>query len=174
MAKDLWYAAQVRTGSEESVRRQCLDRTSHGVLKDCCVFYYEEKKHIRGEWVIQERLLFPGYVFFVAKEGYGKETEEELRNIDGVRKLLRIGDEPAALTGEEVDFLKELGGKAQTVEMSEGIIEQSVIKVYSGPLVGKEKYIRKIDRHKRRAMLEMPMFGEMRKMQVGLEIVAKS
>ena len=113
-------------------------------------------------------------IFFVAKEGHGKETEEELRNIDGVRKLLRIGDEPAALTGEEVDFLKELGGKAQTVEMSEGIIEQSVIKVYSGPLVGKEKYIRKIDRHKRRAMLEMPMFGEMRKMQVGLEIVAKS
>ena len=90
------------------------------------------------------------------------------------KRRKRIGDEPAALTGEEVDFLKELGGKAQTVEMSEGIIEQSVIKVYSGPLVGKEKYIRKIDRHKRRAMLEMPMFGEMRKMQVGLEIVAKS
>lgn len=174
MAGDLWYAAQVRTGSEESIRRRCLDGTSRGAIKDCCVFYYEEKRHVCGEWVIQEKVLFPGYVFFIAEEGRGREAEEELGHIDGVTKLLKIGNEPAALTGEEVDFLKEMGGEAQTVEMSEGVIEQAKVRVYSGPLVGKEKYIRKIDRHKRRAVLEMPMFGKMRKMQVGLEIVAKS
>jgi transcriptional antiterminator NusG len=36
-----------------------------------------------------------------------------------------------------------------------------------------ENFIRKIDRHKRRAVLEMPMFGEMQKMLVGLESVEK-
>lgn len=45
--------------------------------------------------------------------------------------------------------------------------------MYSVPFVGKEKYIRKIDRHKRKALLEMSIFGEKQKMQVGLEIVEK-
>ena len=70
--------------------------------------------------------------------------------------------------------LAACGGKEQTVEMSEGVIEQSRIRVYSGPLVGKERYISRIDRHKRRAFLEMPMFGERQKVRVGLEIVSKS
>ena len=57
--------------------------------------------------------------------------------------------------------------------MSEGIIEHSQVKVMSGPLMGKEGYIRKIDRHKRKAWLEMEMFGRTQSIQVGLEIVAK-
>ena len=60
------------------------------------------------------------------------------------------------------------------LEISEGVIEKSKIKVYSGPLVGKEKYICRIDRHKRRAFLELPMFGRRQKIQVGLEIVSKT
>ena len=183
-AGELWYVAQVRIGSEESIRRQCIEKITGDELKDfrdCYVFYYEEKRHVRGEWVIQEKVLFPGYVFFVAKEKRSnsrgerlKELEEELRNVDGVQKFLGINKEPAALTDEEICFLKAFGGEEQTVEMSEGVIEQSEIRVYSGPLVGREKYIRKVDRHKRRAFVEMPMFGKMQKMQVGLEIVAKT
>ena len=179
MDRDLWYVAQVQTGSEESIRLKCLEKISRNVLRDCYVFYYEEKRRIRGEWVIQEKVLFPGYVFFIAKgekkdSEEPEELEERLMRIDGVQKLLKIGNEPVPLTDEEVDFLKAFGGEAQTVEMSEGVIEQSKIRVYSGPLVGREKYIRKIDRHKRRAFVEMPMFGKIQKMQVGLEIVAKS
>ena len=43
-----------------------------------------------------------------------------------------------------------------------------------GPLQGKEGLIKKIDRHKRKAYLELPMFGRMQTVQVGLEIVAKT
>ncbi len=71
-------------------------------------------------------------------------------------------------------FRSAFGGKEQTIEMSEGVIEQSEIKVYSGPLVGKERYISRIDRHKRRAFLEMPMLGQRQKIRVGLEIVSKT
>ena len=78
------------------------------------------------------------------------------------------------LNDEEVNLLQTFGGHGQRVGLSEGVIEHSKIRVYSGPLVGKEKYIRKIDRHKRRAVLEMPMFGGTKRVQVGLEIVSKS
>ena len=60
------------------------------------------------------------------------------------------------------------------VPVSVGIIENSVTKILSGPLKGKEGLIRKIDRHKRKAWLEVEMFGRKQEIQVGLEIVAKT
>lgn len=65
------------------------------------------------------------------------------------------------------------GGEDQVVEMSEGIIVGTKIMVTKGPLVGKEGYIKKIDRHTRKAWLEMKMFGKEQTVEVGLEIVEK-
>ena len=168
----MWCVLQVRQGSEESVRQQCREKISSDLVKDCYVFYYEEKRRIQGEWVIQEKLLFPGYVFLVTGQASG--LSDELARIKGFLKLLETGNEVAALTEEEIAFLTAFGGKERTVEMSEGVIEQSKIRIYSGPLVGKERYIRRIDRHKRRAFLELPMFGQRQRLQVGLEIVSKT
>ena len=167
----MWCVMRVRVGSEESVRLQCQKKLSSDLLKGCYVFYYQEKKHIQGEWVIRENILFPGYVFMVTEQA--DRLSDELIRIKGFAKLLEAGSEVAALTEDEVDFLTVFGGKEQTVEMSEGVIEQSRMRVYSGPLVGKERYISRIDRHKRRAFLEMTMFGRVQKIQVGLEIVEK-
>lgn len=168
----MWCVLQVRQGLEESVRQQCREKISSDLVKDCYVFYYEEKRRIQGEWVIQERLLFPGYVFLVTGQASG--LSDELARIKGFLKLLETGNEVAALTEEEIAFLTAFGGKKRTVEMSEGVIEQSKIRIYSGPLVGKERYIRRIDRHKRRAFLELLMFGQRQRLQVGLEIVSKT
>ena len=57
--------------------------------------------------------------------------------------------------------------------MSEGFIENDRVVITSGPLQGNEGLIRKIDRHKRKAYLEIDMFGRKLKTQVGLEIVRK-
>ena len=168
----MWCVVQVRQGSEESVRQQCREKLSPDLVKNCYVFYYEEKKHIRGEWVIQERPLFPGYVFMVTDEA--DRLGDELLRIKGQTKLLEMDDRVLSLSKAEEDFLKAFGGKEQTIEMSEGVIERSKVRVYSGPLVGKERYICKIDRHKRRAFLELPMLGQRRRIQVGLEIVSKT
>lgn len=42
------------------------------------------------------------------------------------------------------------------------------------PLQGKEGCIRKIDRHKRKAWLEVELFGDRQLVEVGLEIVTKT
>lgn len=93
--------------------------------------------------------------------------------MQGLAKLIGTGDEIVPLSSEEIDFLKRFGGEKQVVEMSEGIIEHSKVNITSGPLQGMEGFIKKIDRHKRKAYLEIPMFGGMQNVQVGLEIVAK-
>ena len=70
--------------------------------------------------------------------------------------------------------MERFGGPKQIVGMSEGVIEGSQIIISSGPLQGLEGYIKKIDRHKRKAWVELPMFGRLQKVEVGLEIVRKT
>lgn len=167
----MWYVIQVRTGTEEKIRLQC-QKCMRSVVKDCFIPYCEEKKHIQGEWKIQKRILFPGYVFLDANEL--KQLSLKLKQVSGLTKLLGTGDEVVPLTQGEVEFLIAFGGEEKIVPISEGIIENSKVIILSGPLIGKEGYIKKIDRHKRKAFLEMSLFGRMQKIQVGLEIISKT
>lgn len=168
----MWYVVQVRTGMEERIRLQCEARIPEDILEKCFIFYYEEKKRINGKWTTQKKTLYPGYLFVVTEE---LETlHEELKHVEGLTKLIGTGETIVPLSQDEIDFLKRFAGENQVVEMSEGIIEQSKVIVTSGPLAGMEGFIRKIDRHKRKAYLEIPMFGRIQNVQVGLEIVAKT
>lgn len=167
----MWYVVQVRSGTEDSIVLQCSRKIEKDILERCFIPYYEEKKRIRGEWTVQKKILFPGYVFVVTERL--DELYEALKKVNGLTKLIGTGKEIVPLTEEEKNFLIELGGDRQVVEMSEGIIEDSRAKVLSGPLQGKEGLIKKIDRHKRKAWLEIVMFGRMQRVEVGLEIVRK-
>lgn len=168
----MWYVLKVRTGSEENVRAKYVENVPGEVLEECSVFYYEEMHRYRGEWVTEKRVFLPGYLFVATEEI--DELEKQLRRIDGKAELLGNSEEILPLTLEEAEFLQSLGGKEQIIRMSEGIIEKSQLKVMSGPLRGKERLIRKIDRHKRRAYLEVPFFGEMQTVRAGLEVVSKT
>ena len=168
----MWYVIQVRTGSEDNIRLQCEKNISTNILKDCFIPYYEERKHLKGEWRTLKKILFPGYVFLDSEEW--ERLFMNLKQVSGLTKLLGIGDDVVPLTEEEVEFLTSFGGEDQVVPISEGILENSKVIVMSGPLTGKEGYIKKIDRHKRKAYLELPMFGRIQRIQVGLEIVSKT
>ena len=167
----MWYVVQVRTGTEENIRTQCLRKISSEILERCFIPYYEEKKHIRGEWTVQKKVLFPGYVFVVTDRL--DELYQSLKTVIGLTKLIGTGQEIVPLTEEEKGFLLGFGGEEQVVKMSEGIIEGTKIIVTQGPLMGKEGYIRKVDRHKRKAWMELEMFGRVQEVEVGLEIVEK-
>lgn len=127
----MWYVMQVRTGTEENIRCQCQRLISSDILKRCFIPYYQQKKRFQGKWHIQERILFPGYVFLIAE------------NLE------------------------------QLVAMSTGIIENDRVRILTGPLQDMEGYIRKINRHKRKAWVSIEMFGRSVDMEVGLEIIKK-
>lgn len=167
----MWYVVQVRTGTEENIRIQCQKRIPESILTRCFIPYYEEKKRMRGEWVTLKKVLFPGYVFMVTDDL--EELYLQLRDVTGLTRFLGTGDEIVPLTSEEEEFLRHMGGEEQVVHMSEGIIEGEKVHVTDGPLQGMEGYIRKIDRHKRKAYLEISMFGRIQSVQIGLEIVKK-
>lgn len=147
----MWYVMQVRTGTEENIRCQCQRLISSDILKRCFIPYYQQKKRFQGKWHIQERILFPGYVFLIAENL--EQLAENLRKVTGMTRLL--------------------GTEEQLVAMSTGIIENDQVRILTGPLQGMEGYIRKINRHKRKAWVSIEMFGRSVDMEVGLEIVKK-
>lgn len=168
----MWYVMQVRTGLEENICLQCKKNISSKTLKECFIPYYEEKRRIKGEWKILRKVLFPGYVILDSEKL--DKLYLDLKQISGLTHLLGTGREVVPLTEEEVKLLKDFGGKEQVVYLSEGIIENSRVIITSGPLKGKEGYIKKIDRHKRKAYLDVTIFGRIQKIQVGLEILSKT
>ncbi len=87
-------------------------------------------------------------------------------------RLLGTGDEIVPLSGRS-RVASEAGKEEQLVAMSTGIIENDQVRILTGPLQGMEGYIRKINRHKRKAWVSIEMFGRSVDMEVGLEIIKK-
>ncbi len=167
----MWYVIQVRSGTEEEIQGQCQKIIEKEILEKCFIPYCEQMKRYHGEWHKETRILFPGYVFLVSKDR--EKLYFRLKKVVGLTKLIGTGREIVPLEDEEVAFLLEFGKEEQLVSMSVGIIENDQVVVTKGPLKGNEGLIKKIDRHKRRAYLELEMFGRKIETQVGLEIVAK-
>ncbi len=167
----MWYVMQVKTSTEENIKLQCERVIPASVLERCFLPYYKERKHVQGEWKTFQKILFPGYVFVVTDEL--EKLYPCLRKVQGLTKMLGADKEIIPLSDREVTFLRRMGGEDLLVEMSEGIIEGGAVTVTSGPLMGMEGLIKRIDRHKRKAWLETDMFGRKQTVQVGLEIVEK-
>jgi transcriptional antiterminator NusG len=55
-----------------------------------------------------------------------------------------------------------------------GVIEGDRIIVTKGPLQGFESLIKKIDRHKRKATIEITLMGLPLAVDVGLEVISKT
>lgn len=167
----MWYVIQVRTGTEESVKKQCEKLIDKDAMERCFIPYYEEMKRYQGAWHKEIGILFPGYVFLVSDNL--DQLHEELKKVIGLTKLLGSGDEVIPLADEEITFMKQFGGEDQVVPMSIGVIEQDQVVILEGPLKGREGMIRKIDRHKKKAWIEMEMFGRKQVVEIGVEIVGK-
>jgi len=115
--------------------------------------------------------MFPGYVFAVT-DSY-EELKEKLKEVPYFTKMIGTGKEIVPISREEELTLKRLSGDTETVPMSTGIIEGDRVIITEGNLKGLESSIRKIDRHKRKAWIEIDILGETRLVEAGLEIVRK-
>lgn len=168
----MWYVMRVPTGMEQSYQRKCEQRIKPPVLEKSFLPYYDEMRKQGGAWTIRSCVLFPGYVFMQTREP--EELQRRLRQIPGWKSLVTVGAEIVPITPAEEALLQELGHEEQVIPVSRGIIQDNEIIVTEGPLKGKEAYIRRIDRHKRRAYLEWHLASEVVEAGVSLEIYAKN
>lgn len=125
------------------------------------------KGALQGDMAYQIGKVFPGYLFF--DTGDPDELSRQLRK----EKIMAQNDKLFVLTPEDVQCLLFFG-RTGVFPMSQGIIVNGRVIILSGPLVGEESRIRKVDRHKRRAWLQIKLFGKPYTVVVGLEISQKT
>ena len=168
-----WYVIQVRSGHEHQIAQSCRFRIADDILKECFIPEYKTRKKYRGQWHDVQAVLFKGYVFMISDQV--DELFNELKKIPDLTKMIgKKKDIIYPLPEHEVHFLQSFSDEEHLVDMSYGFIEGDKITITQGPLMGKEGSIRKIDRHKRIAYIEVEFLNQISTVKIGLEIISKT
>ncbi|MDO4590662.1 MAG: antiterminator LoaP [Slackia sp.] len=169
----MWYVIQVVGGKED----ETLELLRRIVDRSIVLEAFIPRRHVMhrrdGVWRTVDEILFPGYLFVVTHDPEG--LVRQLRRVPRFTRLLGESNRKfVPLPAREVELLKEFGGPFHVVGMSQGVIDGDCIRIEKGPLKGREAIIRKVDRHKRIAFVEMDVMGRRKTVKLGLEIVRKS
>lgn len=168
----MWYVVQVASGKEQATLERIQKFVDGSTLKEAFIPRRKVIRKRRGEEFSVSEALFPGYVFVVTENP--SELFSELKRVPAFTRMLGCGsDSFLPLDQSEVDVLEAFCGAKRLAEMSRGIISGDGVRINEGPLRGYEGIIRKIDRHKRCAYVEMEIMGRKKSVKLGLEIVRK-
>ncbi len=166
----MWYVIQVYTGTEEEICGQCRCQIMEAG-EDVFVMMAERMTKFQGQWTLITSRLFPGYVFV--------ETERiedffmRLKRIDSMTKVLRTGEEMTPIHPEEEAYLRTLGGDDHVVKYSKGYMEGEKLVVTSGAMKNYKGIVKKVLRHKRLVVLEVPLMGRKVEVTVGFGVVKR-
>lgn len=142
------------------------------LIEELFIPQYEVMKRIKGAWQKRTEVLLPGYLFVVTN--HPARLREALRAVPAFTRLLGNNDMFIPLDDQEVAFINAFTKPGQrVVELSCGVMEGDEIVILNGPLMNQTGLIKKVDRHKRLAYLEVEMFGRRKTLKVGLEVVRK-
>lgn len=170
----MWCVLKCQIGEEKEIMKSCRRVIPHHILQDVFVFTCDRMKRYQGSWHIEHTVMFPGYIFL--ETGDIRELSVWLEPYREFVCVLEDGGLLRRVDPGEEALLHQLGGKKHHLGISQGYIQDGVTHVTKGPLVGMERRIQKIDRHKRIAWIEYP--AGMKKIRksftAGLEIISKT
>lgn len=171
-----WYILFTRTGREgkvEQLLKERLDTDIYLPFIPMLETLFKNSGQVRKEL----KPLFPSYVFIeseISRLEFVNDIRSIIFNSKDVLRYLRYGDsDEIAMREQEKCMLFSLCNDDHCIESSRGIIEGNNVYIKEGPLKGKESIVRKIDRHKRRAIIDLDFMGSVRQISVALEIVEK-
>ncbi len=171
-----WFIFYVHTGREKTVcdyLNEILDDKKSFAFVPQVEIIFKNLKQTRKEL----KPMFPGYVItetIIDARSFINQTSRKVRSFKHIINLLgKENPDYMALCEEEKKYLLEFCNDDCIIRESVGFIEGDRIYVASGPLQGRESVIKRIDRHKRRAEIELEFMGNLRRVYVALEIVGK-
>ena len=165
-----WYALYTSGGTEEkakSILEQQLPTF------EFLIFKRRLKERKNGQWHIVDRKMFPGYVLMK-----GMMTEEawyDLKATDAKFQILKVEGEYQTLSNQEVKMLELLDQDASgLVDRSSLYIDGEKVIVTEGPLKGQEAMIVSVNKRKGRAKVKIDFCGNIRIVELGVELIEKS
>lgn len=167
----MWYVVQVQSGKETLTKELCNKLIDKTLFVTCFVPKYHRMKRYVGAWHTNEEVLFPGYLFLQTE--YIERLFHALKYVPKLTKILGTGEEFVPVEPSEEKMLKRLLNEEYVIEISSGYIVGETVHIIDGPMKELEGTIKKINRHKRIATIELEMFGRLTEVSLGLEIVSK-
>ena len=172
MEEKNWYVLFVMGGKEQQLCEFLNEEDSWNT-------FYPRIELIRrqnGVDHIVVKPLFPSYIFIesdINQQAFRDKIQALRTRKTGIIKELKYQDDIPALHKEEKSYLQGLLDDSYTLKKSEGFIENDHVVITNGPLKGSESYISRINRHKRKAVLELTMLHKKIDVTVPLEIIKK-
>lgn len=170
-----WFVFYVQSGCEQTacnLLNKLLDKGSEAFIPQVEIVF-KNSKFIRKEL----KPMFPGYVFTNSEVGEIEFISRAYNYARFSRCIFKLlGNQSIdymKLSEDEKNFLLGFCDDEYVIEESKGLIAGDKIFITSGPLMGRESIIKKIDRHKRRAEIELMYCGDIRRVNVALEIVSR-
>jgi transcriptional antiterminator NusG len=166
-----WYALFVKTGEEELTRKYLETILPHADMK-ILIPKRKLKERRRGQIVECIRTLLPGYVLI--KADMDNDLYYQLKSIPGLLRILKDEKEPVPIPEHEIAVILALTTNSDVIEFSEIYKKGDRIKVCKGPMVGLEGIIDSYDHRKKRLKIRLEILGQVKKVDIGAELVHKS
>ena len=167
----MWYVLWTSTGSEEKSRQMILTNADPDLYTRCAIPYRLKRHYYKGKSHVVKLLLFPSYIFVETEKI--KEFVSNTKWFPGFNVVLHIDDFYFPIYKHEEYILTDLIDEKDIIDISKGYIEGENVHITSGPLIGKEGYIKKINRRQGIAVLEMNLFNRTTEVSLGLELLEK-
>jgi Transcription antiterminator len=164
---DDWYVLFVKTGQEDKVKERLIYRFKEEIK--VLVPKRKLKERRAGKWYFISRTLFPGYVLLHGT--IDNSVIDRLKGIPGMFMLLKSEAVPLKIESYEMEVLSRLICNGDIIGFSEVLVENKLIKVVDGPLLGLEGYILDLDHRKGRARVQLTFLGELRTVELGVSVV---
>lgn len=166
-----WYALFVITGKEEQVKSE-INKSFDKSIVYAIVPKRKVPEKRNGKVCPVIKRIFPGYVLI--KTEMNVSIYKKMRTISYLINILGDGSYYTPIDEEEMIPILRLIGEGEVVEFSKVYIEGSKIVVINGPCVGLEGIIKKVDKRKRRAKIELSFGGSSKMVDVGIEILKRA
>jgi transcriptional antiterminator NusG len=177
-----WVILFVRTGSEENLTRTLKEHLNAEEYRPFLPVK-ETPRRYKGVVRKERKPLFPGYVFIqteIEANTIAEKLKSTLTDMTGkwhkdIYSILHYGDDKndVAVRKTERTHWERLFDTEFCITGSVGFIEGDRIRITSGPLTGMESQIKRINRHKREAVVEMTVMGAAREVRLMLEVVER-
>lgn len=164
---------QVVTGRERRTAERISEAVPYGFLQECFFPQYTTEIKVKGQWVLTNRPMLPGYLIAVTEEPY--ILDRELKKLGFPARLLSQNNVFLPLDRSYVNIIDSCTEPGhRIVPMSRGFKDGDTVMINQGPLVGQQVKIKRINRRKSTALVEFNLCGRIVSARMGLALISLS
>lgn len=152
--RDRWYLLRMPQGREASICNELKRLLPESVLTDAFILRREHWMKRGGVWFLEPKNMYRGYAIAISSDaaGLAKAISRLTLPVELVGTDTRSW---APLSDEAASWYASVTDGSHVIRSSTAVIVDGVLHVQSGPLVGQEERISKIDRHRRRCTVRV-------------------